>query len=57
MDLDAELTTNLSGKKSRVAYSEPKQDAKLPNKITDWTNTQTRGLCHKKKSEPESLAD
>jgi hypothetical protein len=57
MNLDAELTTNLSGKKSQVAYSEPKQDAKLPSKITDLTNTQTRGLCQDKKSDPESLAD
>ncbi len=57
MDLDAELPTNLSHKKSCVAFSEPKQDAELPSKITDLTNTQTCGLCHDKKSEPESLAD
>jgi hypothetical protein len=37
-------------------YSEPKQDAELPSKITDSTNTQTHGLCHNK-SEPESFAD
>jgi hypothetical protein len=55
--LDAELPTNLSKKKSRVAYSEPKQDAELPSKITDLTNTQKRGLCHDKKSELESFAD
>jgi hypothetical protein len=57
MDLDAELPTNLSQKKSRVAYREPKQDAELPSKITDSTNNQTHGLCHDKKSEPESFAD
>jgi hypothetical protein len=57
MDLDAELPNNLSQKKSQVAYSEPKQDAELPSKITDLTNTQTSGLCNDKKSEPESLAD
>jgi hypothetical protein len=49
MDLDADLPTNLSQKNSRVAYSEPKQDAELPNKIIDLTNTQTCGLiCHNK---------
>jgi hypothetical protein len=57
MDLDAELPTNLSQKKSWVAYREPKQDAELPSKITDSTNTQTCGLCHNKTSEPESFAD
>ncbi len=57
MDLDAELPTNLSQKKSQVAYSEPKQDAELPSKITDLTNTQMGGLCHDKKSEPESFAE
>jgi hypothetical protein len=57
MYLDAELPTNLSQKKSQVAYREPKQDAELPSKITDSTNTQTRGLCHDKKSEPESFVD
>jgi hypothetical protein len=57
MDLDAELPNNLSPKKSQVAYSEPKQDAELPSKITDLTNTQMHGLCHDKKSEPESFAD
>ena len=44
MDLNAELPTNLSQKKSQVAYSEPKQDAELPSKTTDSTNTQTRVL-------------
>jgi hypothetical protein len=48
MDLDAELPINLSQKKSQVAYREPKQDAELPSKITDLTNTQMRGLCHDK---------
>ena len=43
--------------KTRVAYSEPKQDAELPTKITDSTNTQPCGLCHNKKSELESLAE
>ena len=57
MDLDAKLPINLSPTKTRVAYSEPKQDAELPIKDTDSTNTQTRGLCHDKKSEPESLAE
>jgi hypothetical protein len=56
MDLNAKLPNNLSSKKTRVAYSEPKQDAVLPSKITDSTNTQTCGLCHNK-SEPESFAD
>jgi hypothetical protein len=56
MDFDAELPNNLSSKKTRVAYSEPKQDAELPSQITDSTNTQTCGLCHNK-SEPESFAD
>jgi hypothetical protein len=51
MDLDAVLPNNLSSKKTRVAYSEPKQDAELPSKITDSTNTQTCGLCHDKNSE------
>jgi hypothetical protein len=44
-------------KKSRVANRETKQDADYPSKLTDSTNTQTRGLCHGKKSEPKSLAD
>ncbi len=56
MDLDAELPDNLSSKKTCVAYSEPKQDAELPSKITYSTNTQTCGLCHNK-SEPESFTD
>jgi hypothetical protein len=44
-------------KKSWVANRETKQDAELPSKLTDSTNTQTCGLCHGKKSEPKSLAD
>ncbi len=48
MDLNAELLNNLSRKKTRVAYSEPKQDAELPSNITDLTNTHSRGLCHGK---------
>jgi hypothetical protein len=56
MDLDAELPNNLSPMKTWVAYSEPKEDAELPSKITDSTNTQTCGLCQNK-SEPESFAD
>jgi hypothetical protein len=48
MDLDAELPTNLSQKKSRIVYSEQKQDVELSSKITDSTNTQTCGLCHNK---------
>ncbi len=57
MDLDAELPTNLSQTKSWVAYREPRQDAELPSKITDLTNTQTCGLCYNNKSDPESFAD
>jgi hypothetical protein len=34
-----------------------KQDAELPSKITDTQITQTCGLCHNKKSEPESLVE
>jgi hypothetical protein len=34
MDLDAKLQNNLSPTKTRVAYSEPKQDAELPIKVT-----------------------
>ncbi len=45
MDLDAELPTNISQKKSWVAYSEPKQDAELPSKITDLKNTQCVGYA------------
>jgi hypothetical protein len=37
--------------KTRVAYSEPKQDAELPNKITDSTNTHPCELCHNNKLE------
>jgi hypothetical protein len=44
-------------KKSWVPYREPKQDAELPSKLTDLTNTQTGGLCHDKESEPESFVD
>ena len=51
MDLDAVLPNNLSSKKTQVVYSEPKQDAELPSKIIDSTNTQTCGLCHDKNSE------
>jgi hypothetical protein len=42
--------------KTRVAYSAPKQDAKLPSKITDLTNSQPCGLCHNNKSEPGLLS-
>jgi hypothetical protein len=41
--------------KTGVAYSEPKQDAELPSKITDLTNTQPCRLCHNNKSEPGLL--
>jgi hypothetical protein len=44
-------------KMSQVANRETKQDAELPSKLTDSTNTQMHMLCHSKKSEPESLAD
>jgi hypothetical protein len=57
MDLDAELLNNFSLKKTLVAYSEPKQNAEHPSKITDSTITQPRELCHGKKSELESLAE
>jgi hypothetical protein len=50
-------STNFSPKKTRGTYSEPNQDAELPSKITGLINTQPRGLCREKKSEPESLAD
>ncbi len=56
MNLDAELPKNLSQMKSQIAYSEPRQDAELPSKITDFPNTQTCGLCHDK-SNPECFAD
>ena len=39
MDSDAELPNNLSPMITRVVDSEPKQDAELPSKITDSTNT------------------
>jgi hypothetical protein len=54
MELDAELPTNFSSKKSREVDSKPKQDAKLPGNIA---STQLVGSCHGKKSEPESLAE
>ncbi len=57
MDLDAELPNNLLPQKTLLAYSEPKQDAELPSKNTVSTNTQTCGLCHNRKSEPESLVE
>ena len=47
MELDAELPTNFSSKKSREVDSKPKQDAKLPGNIA---YTQSHGLCHDKKS-------
>ncbi len=56
----SKLTNKPNGepiKKSWVANRETKQDAELPCKLTDLTNTQMRGLCHGKKAEPESLAD
>ncbi len=56
MDLDAELPNNLSSKRVKSSLSQ-KQDAELQSKITDTQNTQTCGLCHNKKSEPESLAE
>ncbi len=50
-------TNKLTGEPTKigVAYSEPKQDAELPSKITDSTNTQPCGLCHNNKSEPGLL--
>ena len=51
MDLDDVLPNNLLSKNTRVVYSKPKQDAELPSKIIDSTNTQTCGLCHDKNSE------
>jgi hypothetical protein len=48
MDLYVVLPNNLSPKKTRVVDSKPKQDAELPSKIA---STQSRGLCHDKKSE------
>jgi hypothetical protein len=56
MDLDAELPNILSSKHVKYSLSQ-RQDAELPSKITDTENTQTCGLCHNKKSEPESLAE
>ncbi len=55
MDLDAELPTNPSQKKSQVAHREPKQDADLPIKLTDSINTQRRGLCHNKNQSRDLL--
>jgi hypothetical protein len=57
MDLDVELPTNLSQKKSQVAYREPKQDAERPSKITDLTNTQTCGHATIKNQSREPFAD
>jgi hypothetical protein len=54
-NLDAEFPTNLSQKKSQVAYSEPKQDAELPSKITDSTNTQMHGLYATIKNQSRNL--
>jgi hypothetical protein len=54
---DAELPNNLSEMKTQVAYSEPKQDAELPSKITDLTDTQPCGLCRDKKSEQVMFCD
>jgi hypothetical protein len=51
IDLDAELPNNLSPKKTQVTYSEQRQDAELPSKIIDSTDTQFCGLCRDKKSE------
>ncbi len=56
MDLDAELPSNLSSNQVKYSLSQ-KQDAELPSKIIDMQNTQMRGLCHDKKSDPESLAE
>ena len=56
MDLDAELPSNLSSKRLKYSLSQ-KQDAELPSKIIDTQNSQMCGLCHDKKSEPESLAE
>jgi hypothetical protein len=56
MDLDAELPSNLSSKRVNFSLSK-NQDAELPSKIIDTQNTQTRGLCHDKKSGPESLVE
>jgi hypothetical protein len=56
----SKLTNEPTGeptKTSQVANKETKQDAELPSKLTDLTNTQMRGLCHSKKSEQELLAD
>ncbi len=48
-DLDAELLNNLLlPKKTQVTYSEPNQDAELPSKIIELTDTKTCGLCHDK---------
>jgi hypothetical protein len=53
VDLDAELSNILSSKRVKYSLSQ-KQDAKLLSKITDKQNIRTCGLCHNKKSEPES---
>jgi hypothetical protein len=54
--LDAELPSNLALKWVKYNLSQ-KQDAELLSKIIDTQNTQMHGLCHNKKSEPESLAE
>jgi hypothetical protein len=51
MDLDAERPNFLSPKKTQVTYSEQKQDAELPSKIIDLTDTQFCGFYNDKKSE------
>ena len=53
MDLYVVLPNNLSPKKTRVVDSKQKQGAELPSKIA---STQSRGLCHNKKSERVLLA-
>jgi hypothetical protein len=56
IDLDAELPNILSSNQVKYSLSQ-KQDAELLGKITDTQNTQTCGLFHIKKLEPESLAE
>ncbi len=55
LEWNAELSNVLSSR--QVKYSLSQKDAELPSRITDSQNTQSRGLCHGKKSEPESLAE
>ncbi len=57
MDLDVELLKNLLSNKTWVMFSNQVQDNEIQSNSTDLTNTQTCGLCHNKKSEPESLAE